>query len=225
MKSLVFLAVLGLALAQDTGKTTRYWDCCKPSCAWPGKATLKQGPSKTCDVNDKPLSDGGNTQSGCNGGGSYACSTDQPWAVDDNLSYGFAAVKLAGKQESDWCCSCYELTFTDGPVAGKKFVVQATNTGGDLGSNHFDLMIPGGGVGIFNGCQAQWKSPADGWGQRYGGVSSKADCATLPKALQPGCNWRFDWFKNADNPGMTFKRVKCPAAITAKSGCIRSDDA
>ncbi|CAE6439056.1 unnamed protein product [Rhizoctonia solani] len=26
-------------------------------------------------------------------------------------------------------------------------IVQATNTGGDLGNNHFDLMVPGGGVG------------------------------------------------------------------------------
>ena len=28
------------ALASGTGTTTRYWDCCKPSCAWPGKAEL-----------------------------------------------------------------------------------------------------------------------------------------------------------------------------------------
>ena len=30
-----------------------------------------------------------------------------------------------------------------------------TNKGGDLGKNHFDVMIPGGGFGIFNGCAAQ----------------------------------------------------------------------
>lgn len=76
-------------------------------------------------------------------------------AISSTLSYGYAAVKLAGKQESDWCCACYELTFTSGPVAGKKMVVQATNTGGDLGDNHFDLAIPGGGVGQFNGCTSQ----------------------------------------------------------------------
>ena len=39
------------------------------------------------------------------------------------------------------------LTFTSGPVSGKKMVVQVTNTGGDLGDNHFDLQMPGGGVG------------------------------------------------------------------------------
>ncbi len=42
------------------------------------------------------------------------------------------------------CCACYELTFTSGPVKGKKMIVQATNTGGDLGDDHFDIQIPGG---------------------------------------------------------------------------------
>jgi hypothetical protein len=31
-------------------------------------------------------------------------------------------------------------------------------------ANHFDLQIPGGGVGIFNGCSSQWGAPNDGWG-------------------------------------------------------------
>jgi hypothetical protein len=59
----------------------------------------------------------------------------------------------AVKDAHTWLAS-----FTSGPVAGKKMVVQATNTGGDLGENHFDLLIPGGGVGIFNGCPAQYGS-------------------------------------------------------------------
>lgn len=37
-------------------------------------------------------------------------------------------------------------------------IVQATNTGGDLGGNQFDLMIPGGGEGIFDGCTPQYGS-------------------------------------------------------------------
>lgn len=45
------------ALASGTGTTTRYWDCCKPSCAWPGKAELAAGsnPVTTCDIKDNPL--------------------------------------------------------------------------------------------------------------------------------------------------------------------------
>ena len=68
---------------------------------------------------------------GCdNGGGAFMCSSQSPWAINDTVSYGFAAVKLAGSSEQQWCCQCYELTFTSGPVKGKKFVIQAVNTGG-----------------------------------------------------------------------------------------------
>jgi hypothetical protein len=102
-------------------------------------------------------------------------------------------------------------------------IVQATNTGGDLGSNQFDLAIPGGGVGIFNACTDEWNAPSSGWGAQYGGISTNT-CSAFPKALQPGCGFRFDWFENADNPEMEFERVECPAAITAKSGCKRADD-
>jgi len=120
------------------------------------------------------------------------CSNQIPWAVDSSLSYGYAAVRISGQTESQWCCACYELTFTSGAVAGKKMVVQATNTGGDLGDNHFDLALPGGGVGIFNGCTKQYSAPADGWGARYGGVSSRSECDQLPTAIRPGCYWRYD---------------------------------
>ena len=120
-------------------------------------------------------------QSGCNGGPGFACSNQIPAQLNDQVSFGFVAAKLGGQQESDWCCSCYELIFTGEDnqggssaktIKGKRFIVQATNTGGDLGENHFDLMIPGGGVGIFNGCKPQWGAPDQGWGQRYGGVGS-----------------------------------------------------
>lgn len=67
------------------------------------------------------------------------CSNQIPWAVNDSLAYGYAAVNIQGGSESSWCCACYQLTFTSGAVAGKKMIVQATNTGGDLGSNQFDL--------------------------------------------------------------------------------------
>ena len=77
-------------------------------------------------------------------------------------------------------------------------------------------------MGLFNGCTTQWGAPEDGWGERYGGVSSREDCEALPEKLQPGCFWRFDWFGGADNPGVTFQEVECPSEITAKSGCQRS---
>ncbi|KAG4026005.1 hypothetical protein MFRU_046g00110 [Monilinia fructicola] len=230
MKTLVALLPFFLqanAQASGSGTTTRYWDCCKPSCAWSDKAVLASGssPVGTCDVNNSPLSDPtANAASGCNGGTSYMCSDQSPWAVTDDLAYGYAAVNIAGGSEASWCCACYELTFTSTALAGKKMIVQATNTGGDLGSNQFDLAIPGGGVGIFNGCTAEFGAPSSGWGAQYGGVSSASSCSSFPTALQPGCNFRFGWFEGADNPTVDFKQVECPAALTKSTGCKRADD-
>ncbi|WNG53964.1 hypothetical protein F0U59_03510 [Archangium gephyra] len=205
-----------------TGKTTRYWDCCKGSASWPGKASVS-APVLACTKDGVNRLDV-NAQSGCNGGTSYACNNNQPWTVNESLSYGFAAASLAGKSESDTSCACYALKFTSGPVTGKTLVAQVVGLGGSLGDNHFSLLIPGGGVGIFNGCQSQWGAPADGWGARYGGVSARDQCSQLPAQLRAGCQWRFDWFKNADNPTVSFRRVKCPAAITDRSGCKRKDE-
>ena len=86
------------------------------------------------------------------------------------------------------------------------------------------LAIPGGGVGIFNGCTDEWGAPAGGWGAQYGGISSNT-CSTFPQALQSGCNWRFgDFFEGADNPTVDYKQVTCPKALTDKTGCIRSGE-
>ena len=156
LRSIAFLALatgfatLSQAQVSGSGTTTRYWDCCKPSCSWPGKADVSS-PVQICDKSDSPLTDA-NTPSACGGGSSYMCSDQSPWAVSADLAYGFAAVSLPGGTEATNCCSCYELTFTSTSIAGKKFMVQATNTGSDLGAGQFDLAIPGGGVGLFNAC-------------------------------------------------------------------------
>lgn len=236
------------------------WDCCKASCGWPKKATLAAGsnPVTSCDKNDSPLANY-DAPSACQSNGlSYMCSNQSPWAVSETLAYGFAATTISSRTEASWCCACYELTFTSGPVAGKKMVVQATNTGGDLGLNQFDLAVslplppvslpsrfpcsrgrfpsretamrltepqmPGGGFGVFNACTNQYGTPSAGWGAQYGGISSRSQCDAFPAKLKAGCYWRFDWFLGADNPAATFKQVTCPAALTAKSGCVRAND-
>lgn len=132
-----------LANSQTTGKTTRYWDCCKASCSWSGKVSLASGatPVQSCDKSDNPLSNV-DAKSGCESGGTaYMCSNQSPWAVSDTLAYGYAATSISGGSEASWCCACYELTFTSAPLVGKKMVVQSTNTGGDLGTNHFDIAV------------------------------------------------------------------------------------
>ncbi|KAI6862698.1 glycoside hydrolase family 45 protein [Hortaea werneckii] len=216
------LATVSKAQVSGSGSTTRYWDCCKGSCAWEGKADVS-APITTCDADDNPLSDA-NAKSGCDGGSAYMCSDQSPWAVSSDLAYGFAAVSIPGGSESSWCCACYELTFTSTSIAGKKMIVQATNTGADLGEGQFDLAIPGGGVGIYNGCTDEWGAPSSGWGAQYGGISTNT-CSNFPSALQPGCNFRFgDFFEGADNPSVDYKQVTCPKALTDKTGCIRSGE-
>ncbi|VUC29201.1 unnamed protein product [Clonostachys rosea] len=225
MPSLSKIALTAAAFAAPafgagaTGKSTRYWDCCKPSCAWTGKADVS-APVNTCDANNNPLSNPDAT-SGCDGGTAYTCGNFSPWKVSDSLSYGFAATAISGGTESSWCCACYQITFTSTAVSGKTMIVQSTNTGGDLGSNHFDLLMPGGGVGIFDGCTPQFGGLA---GAQYGGISDVSSCDSFPTFLQDGCKWRFDWFQNADNPELTFERVQCPSALTDISGCKRNDD-
>ena len=213
------------AAPDPKGKTTRYWDCCKPSGAWSGKASVTN-PVTSC-AKDGTTTVPASTQSACSGGTSFMASSQQPWAINTTLAYGFAAASIAGGTESTWLCACYKLTFDSStPVSGKSMIVQVVNTAGaDVSTNQFDLLIPGGGVGIYNGCTAQFGAPAKGWGAQYGGISNLTECAQLPAALRPGCNWRFNWFSNANNPAVSFHRLKCPAALTEKTNCVRNDEA
>lgn len=70
-------------------------------------------------------------------GAAYMCSDQSPWAVNHHLAYGFASVNA----NNPACCTCYQLTFTSGPIKGKEMIVQATNTGYDVGSSQFDIAV------------------------------------------------------------------------------------
>lgn len=195
------------------GVTTRYWDCCKPSCAskyWVKNAT----PVASCAVDGRThiLTD---DKSGCvDGGDAYMCSNQTPWAVNSTMAYGFAAVSFSGGADTSLCCACLLLSF-QGKLSHKKMVVQYTNTGGDLGTNHFDIAIPGGGLGIFTqGCQKQWHLSSSVWT-----VNDAAGCSKLPAALQSGCKFRFGFMEGESNPAVAFTQVTCPKEILAVTGC------
>lgn len=120
--------------------TDRYWDCCKPSCAWKAKANF-DSPIFSCDSNNNHLSDF-DAGTGCNGGTAFLCADQSPWAVNDTFSYGFVGASLAGYVEDAWCGACYQLDFTSGDVKGKRMVVQAHNTGYDVhDANRFALAV------------------------------------------------------------------------------------
>ena len=176
-----------------SGHATRYWDCCMPHCAWVENTSTT---SKVCSVNNEVTAlaisyEGGQPQttsrSGCEQqDGVYTCYDQSPWAPCDDLAFGFAAVPLSGP---DACGTCFHLEF-DGrnqqvqydqnaepdpgsaQLLGKSMIVMASNTGGDVGSGQFDIMIPGGGLGIFQqGCQNQWGDLDESiYGATYGGM-------------------------------------------------------
>ncbi len=214
-------------ISGTNGWVSRYWDCCKPSCAWNTnlKACQKDGMTRVSDRN---------MESVCKNGGAYQCYDLSPWYdANTNMSYGFVA-------HGGGCGTCYLLQFTGsshnggnnagcGAIKGQQMIVQKINDGGDVGGEQFDLLVPGGGVGQFNGCTNQWGSSTD-LGSQYGGLlsSCKADPGCMKQkcqsvfgnmpALLAGCNWFTNWYSSADNPSVVYKQVTCPPEITARSG-------
>jgi len=220
--------------SSPTGHGTRYWDCCKQHCSWPDR-----GGAASCGSSNQLLSDE-NEGSACASGGekgdAHTCWSMAPWAVADNLAYGFAAVPPGGA-----CGKCYQLDFTgtgynnandagSKSLAGKTMIVQATNIGHDVNGNQFDILIPGGGVGTFNACSEQWDVANNELGAQYGGLlttcSNSASCLrdrcndlfSGKGDLLDGCLFLADWMGAADNPNFKYAEVACPAAITQVSG-------
>ncbi|XP_060535349.1 endoglucanase-like [Cylas formicarius] len=201
------------------GITTRYWDCCKPSCAWTYE-TNQSVAVQSCEIDGAtPIND--QAPSGCGPDGiAYTCNNQQPWVVNDTLSYGFAAASFVGGLDNSKCCHCVLLQFQD-QLAGKMLLAQILNTGETLYQNQFDLVIPGGGVGVnHRGCVTQWNTPENGWGEEYGGISTENECDQLPKVLQPGCHWRFTFLEGVSNPSVKFYEVECPAELHAITKCV-----
>jgi hypothetical protein len=202
---------------------SRYWDCCKPHCSTNGNI-------KSCGSDGVSQNGSG---SACSGGQAYACYSQAPRFIGDNVSYGHVAVPNPS------CGKCYHLQFTgtgqhnpndpgSKAIAGKHMIVKVTNTGGDVAGNQFDLMIPGGGTGLNpNTCPAQWKISAADLEPKYGGFLSnctgthaakkecvRTKCMKLPEGdARKGCFWFVDWFQVADNPNFRFEDISCPSDL------------
>lgn len=111
-----FTAAVSLPIStlatSGSGTTSRYWDCCKPSCSWPNKAGVSQ-PVRSCDkynavITDQTIENGCDTRSP---DAAFTCTDNSPWIIDRDLSFGFAATTIAGANESAWCCACYKYVF------------------------------------------------------------------------------------------------------------------
>ena len=230
---------LNAGVGGQEGFATRYWDCCMPHCSWPEHG----GAAKTCDAKGKtPI---GNTNGSiCSGGQGTTCTSQIPIIVSDKLAYAFAATP----GNDNTCGKCFALTFTGKgkyetkanhqALKGKTLVVMASNIGYDVQGNQFDIMIPGGGFGAFNGCsQMGWNIPQNT--TTYGGLlsdcekevgyngdllSKRKQCLTEKcnsafasdaQALE-GCLFLATWMEAAGNPMHNFKEVPCPQALKAK---------
>lgn len=230
--------------------TTGYWDCCKPSCSWPGKGNVTQ-PAQACDASTGDRLADPSVKSVCEDGGSAAsCVDNQPFTVTPRLSMGFAAAAvggISGLHGDANCGQCYELVFEDTrhsagnwggshpDLVGKGMVLQVSNIGHDVhGTHSFDIQIPGAGQGMYSsGCPKQFPGTTSGefdCENNYGGCSAKEECSTLPAALRPGCEWRFDWYRwlvaagQTNNPYVKFRRVRCPSQLVEKTQSMPQDD-
>jgi hypothetical protein len=216
------------------GWASRYWDCCKPSCGWRANAGGRN-PAVSCNQSNMSLGPTDEANACFNNGNAFMCWNQAPWALDDTLAYGYVAFNGVP------CGRCYQIEFTGssynggtnagtGPLANKTMIVQVTNIG-DIGNNHFDLMIPGGGVGAAgpNACRRQFGQNAD-LGAQSGGFRTACNgdkncvmqrCMSVygnsPDMLA-GCRWFVDWFNAADNPNLRYKQIACPSALVQRSG-------
>ena len=229
-----------------SGWATRYWDCCKPHCSVQDNTSYH---SRQCTNKGKTESTDWGGGSVCNGGPMMACTSQIPFTVDgcDDIAFAFAAVPAA---DGGSCGKCYQLTFTGKgkyiengngtkgdlnteAIKGKKLIIMTTNIGGDVQQGQFDIMIPGGGVGMFNGCGSM------GWGsqgEQYGGLlsdcekESKYNATKYVKCLTEKCNSVFsndneakqgclflaDWMHAAGNPMHNYVEVECPEVLKQK---------
>jgi len=220
------------------GFTTRYWDCCKPSCAW------NHG-SRSCDMKQEVETNPYLTSicAGGNEGTSTTCLTQVPFTIDGCPDMGFAFAATPGNPGgNDNCGKCFEFTFTgEGhwkttaqtqALKGKKLIVMTTNIGYDVEEGQFDILTPGGGVGLFNGCDHLFGSA--NMGVQYGGLLT--ECLDVKKASDPvaclkegcqkafsniplaleGCMWHVNFMEGADNPSMTFEEIECPDVLKEK---------
>jgi len=180
--------------------------------------------------------------------GAFTCTDMVPVAVNDTLAYAFGAGP-AGTV----CGKCYHMqydgSFKDvGPsnapkathkaLKGKHLILMSSNIGHDVKDGQFDVMVPGGGVGIYDALSIMVSRSDIDWGEQYGGfltacqnslgydasLSSFQTCIrnkctdafTGFDNLLNGCMWFADWYMAADNPTYNWEEVECPQYLLDK---------
>ncbi len=226
--------------SSGSGWATRYWDCCKPSCSW--NENSGGHPTKQCTNKGRNSNSDWGGGSICSGGPNMTCISQIPFTIDGCDEYGFAFAAVPASNGGQ-CGKCFQLTFTGkgkygdnlniSSIKGKKLIIMVTNVGSDVEQGQFDIMIPGGGVGLFNGCSSM------GWGDQgaqYGGLLSKCEEESNYKAAatqtclknkcnsvfsndaeaKKGCMFLAEWMHAAGNPMHNYVEVECPSELSSK---------
>ena len=105
-----------------------------------------------------------NGKNSCGGGGddkmSWSCphlmllSPDMINAARTDRN-DWALYGVAGIGQTSDCGKCFQLEITGGDQPSpNKFIVQAVNTGSDVGSGQFDILMGAGGFGIYDSCSS-----------------------------------------------------------------------
>jgi len=210
---------------------------------WPG---MYLGTPSGCDPHDMDM---WAKAPAYNGSAAYTCWDMVPHVINDTLAYAFAATSM----EESHCGKCFQLQFDGGDyfnpgrsrdthraLKGKTLVVMSSNVGGDVAKGQFDIMIPAGGLGAFNGFSSQIGVAEDDLGKRMGGLLStcissvdyfktsmeelqecvRKKCHSVfdskAKDLLNGCLFIADWYMAADNPTHVYKEIECPQYLVDK---------
>ena len=108
--------------------------------------------------------------------------------AEEDAWMGFVAAQDRGS--TDDCCDCYELR-VDG--FSKRLVVQITNHGNVHGL--FDMLVPGGGFGDYEGCAKIFPRASSVAQARYGGMHRAHDCEIVFGGFPDdvaACRWMFE---------------------------------
>ena len=201
-----------------------------------------------------------NTKSGCGGGGdnNFGWSCPHLMLLSPDMQYGaqadgnsWAVYAVAGIGATTDCGSCYQLEITSGGSPSiNKYIVQAVNTGSDVGSGQFDILVGAGGFGIYDSCASDcqyghvcsgghcnapyYSGNFDAWtpdGNCYGGgVHNADDCDKLSgdqdfpdQTLRYECKTAINGQYHL-NFNVQWERVQCPASLYKMTGLRRRDD-
>lgn len=199
----------------------------------------------------------------CGGGGdthtSWSCphmmllSPDMQFAAQMDGYDSWAVYGVAGIGQASDCGKCFQLRINSGgSVPSKRFIiVQAANTGSDVSSGQFDILVGAGGFGIYDGCASdcqygrvcsgghcnapQYSSGFSAWtpdGNCYGGgVRDANGCNALApnpqtfaeKTLVYGCKEAI-YQRYHQNLQVSFAQVQCPKSLYQITGIRPNSD-